>query len=189
MDIDMKINKRIHPQKFALWLGMASMIMLFGAFTSAYLVKQAAGNWLEYQMPNLFYISTLIIVASSITLHFSFKGYINGQESQYKGLLLLSFILGIAFLVMQYLGWNELYNIGVDLKANVAGSFFYLISGVHALHILGVIAALFVAIFHAFTLRFRYSDKRKHRFELVCQYWHFVDILWIYLFVFLLTSK
>jgi cytochrome c oxidase subunit 3 len=71
------INKRntIHPHKFALWAAMASITMMFGAFTSAYIVKQAAGNWLEFSMPVAFYISTLIILISSITLHTSFKAF------------------------------------------------------------------------------------------------------------------
>lgn len=187
MTIDNK--RRIHPQVFALWLGMASIIMLFGAFTSAYLVKQAAGNWLEFKFPAVFYINTAVIVASSIALHLSYRSYIKGKEGLYKGLLVLALILGIAFLVLQYVGWTTLFDSGVDMKRNVSGSFMYLITGVHALHILGGIAALIVATLLAFSQRFEFKEKRRHRFELVLHYWHFVDILWIYLFVFLLYSK
>lgn len=185
------INKRnnINPQKFALWVAMASMIMFFGAFTSAFIVKQAAGNWLEFPIPDYFYISSAVIVISSITLHLSYWGYKTQKESLYKGLLLTTFILGIAFIVLQYHGWQALYEMGIDFKANVSGSFFYLITGAHALHILGGISALFVACYHAFSLKFNYKEKRKNRFELVVHYWHFVDILWLYLFFFLLTTK
>ena len=80
------VNKRnkIHPHKFALWASMASITMMFGAFTSAYIVKQAAGNWLEFSMPVAFYISTLVIICSSITLQISFKGFKAGSESRYN---------------------------------------------------------------------------------------------------------
>jgi cytochrome c oxidase subunit 3 len=185
------INKRnrIHPQKFALWAAMASITMMFGAFTSAYIVKQAAGNWLEFSMPVYFYISTVIILMSSVTLYNSFQKFKKGNEQSYKVSLILSFVLGISFVVLQYWGWLELYKIGVDLKGNVSGSFFYLLSGIHVLHVLGGIAALSVALLNAYTLPFKVTSQRIHRFDLVVNYWHFVDILWIYLFFFLLLSK
>lgn len=185
------INKRnrIHPQKFALWAAMASITMMFGAFTSAYIVKQAAGNWLEFSLPNYFYVSAVIIILSSISLHMSFNAFKKGLASTYKKLLVCSLLLGIIFVILQYLGWSELYKMGVDLKGNVSGSFFYLISGVHALHVLGGIAALIVAVLHAFTLKFSVTALRIHRFDLVVNYWHFVDFLWIYLLIFLLISK
>ena len=185
------LNKRnkIHPQKFALWAAMASITMMFGAFTSAYIVKQAAGNWLEFSMPVAFYFSTVLLILSSLFLHRSFTGFKQVKERQYKVFLSLAFILGLSFVVLQYVGWLELYRMGVDLKGNVSGSFFYLLSGIHALHVLGGLAALSVAMLHAFTLPFRVTGKRIHRFDLVINYWHFMDILWIYLFFFLLLSK
>ncbi|MBP9197845.1 MAG: cytochrome c oxidase subunit 3, partial [Saprospiraceae bacterium] len=179
----------IHPHKFALWAAMASITMMFGAFTSAYIVKQAAGNWLEFAMPNEFYLSTLMILVSSITLHISFKAFKSGMESRYKLFLSITLLAGLGFVVLQYFGWTSLYKIGVDLKGNVSGSFFYLLSGIHALHVLGGIAALLVAVLHAYTLKFKVTDQRINRFDLVVNYWHFVDFLWIYLFIFLLISK
>ena len=188
MTLHQNNNTRINPKKFALWVAMASIVMMFGAFTSAYIVKHAAGNWLEFPIPKLFYVSTVLIIASSITLHISYHSYKRGNEGLYKGLLVATLILGLSFVTCQYLGWQELYGIGVDLKGNVSGSFFYLITGAHALHVLGGIAAVIVALIHAFSLRFRYTEKRKNRFELVVHYWHFVDILWIYLLFFLLNN-
>lgn len=182
-------RKGINPQKFALWVGMASIIMMFTGWTSAYIVKNAAGNWLEFGLPNMFYYSTAVLIASSVFLHLSFIGYKKQREVSYKGFLVAAFVLGISFVVMQYQGWNQLFTMGVDLKANVAGSFTYLITAAHAVHVLGGIAAIIVALIHAFTLRFRYTEKRKNRFELVLQYWHFVDVLWIYLLLFMLNTK
>lgn len=185
------VNKRntIHPHKFALWAAMASITMMFGAFTSAYIVKQAAGNWLEFSMPSAFYVSTLLIIISSVTLHTSFRAFKAGLETKYKLFLTITLLAGLGFVVLQYFGWTELYKIGVDLKGNVSGSFFYLLSGIHALHVLGGIAALIVAVLHSYTLKFKVSDMRVNRFDLVVNYWHFVDFLWIYLFIFLLISK
>ena len=182
-------RNRIHPHKFALYAAFASIIMMFGALTSAYIVKSAAGNWLEYTMPVYFYISTAVLVLSSICLHFSYKAFISENASMYRGLLLAAIVLGIAFVTLQYYGWAALFAVGVDLKASVSGSFLYLITGLHALHIMGGIAAITVAIIHAFTLPFVVTEKRKLRFQLVIQYWHFVDILWIYLLIFLLVCK
>ena len=189
-DLALQTNRRsrIHPQKFALWSSMASILMMFAALTSAYIVRKGAGNWLEYQLPNIFFYSTAVILLSSATLHGSYLNYKKGKEVLYKILLLVSFLLGIGFVVMQYMGWNDLYNIGIELNGNPSGSFFYLISGLHAAHVLGGIAILFVALVHAFGLKFKISAKRKHRFELSMQYWHFVDFLWVYLLIFLLIQ-
>ncbi|RLD19016.1 MAG: cytochrome oxidase subunit III [Bacteroidetes bacterium] len=182
-------RNRIHPQTFALWAAMASILMMFGAFTSAYLVRQAAGNWQEYQVPEIFYISTIVLLASSACVHYAFAAFKNGEKNKYQVTLTITLVLGIAFIVLQYYGWNALYNIGVPLDGNPSGSFFYVISGIHALHILGGITALVVAVFHAFSLPFEVTAKRKHRFSLVTQYWHFVDVLWLYLFVFILIAR
>ena len=178
-------RNKIHPQKFALLVSCASVVMLFAALTSAYVVRQAAGNWLEFPMPVLFLYSTLTLMASSFTLHFYYKGFLAGNVKSYKYLLLLTFVLGILFIYLQYKGWMALVALGVELGTNPSGSFLYVLSGLHAAHILGGLAAVFVAILHAFILPFEVSAKRKLRFEMTQIYWHFVDILWIYLIVFL----
>lgn len=182
------VSSRIHPQKFALWTAMASILMMFAALTSAYIVRKAQGNWVELSLPNIFYYSTIILLVSSITLHTSYRSFISGNEKLYKGLLVVSFVLGLSFVVMQYEGWMHLFNMGIDMKGNPSGAFVYVMTGVHALHVLGGIAAILVAMLHAFRLKYRVTPKRKVRFELVVHYWHFVDILWVYLFVFLLFS-
>ncbi len=182
-------RNKIHPHKFALWAAMGSILMMFAAFTSAYIVKQSAGNWLEFTIPNIFYFSTGVLIISGIFLHRSFLAFKSADEKTYKLSLIIAFVLGILFIVLQYQGWLALYSIGVDLKGNVSGSFFYLLSGVHLLHVLGGLAAMVVALIYAYTLKFSVTDKRIRRFDLVVNYWHFVDILWIYLFIFLLITK
>jgi len=182
-------RNRLHPHKFALYAAMASILMMFAAFTSAYLVRQAAGNWHEYRLPDIFFCSTGVILLSSIVLHLSYKAFLRQDRGKYCIGLAAAFVLGLIFVVLQYFGWTELYNIGVPLDGNPSGSFFYVISGVHAAHVLGGIAALLVALYHAVTLRFEVTEPRKTRFSLVVQYWHFVDILWVYLFLFILLAR
>jgi len=182
-------SSRINPKKFALWAAMGSIVMMFAALSSAYIVRQAAGNWLEFQLPGIFYLSTAIILISSITLHKSYSSFKNEQESPYKLYLIVTFVLGIGFIISQYYGWQRLYALGIDLKGNPSGSFVYVLSFIHVAHVLGGIACLLTALFHAFALKFRVTDKRKNRFELVVHYWHFVDLLWVYLLIFLLISR
>ena len=180
---------RINPQKFGLWISMASLLMMFMAFTSAYIVRYAAGNWLEFAIPEVFVASTVVIIISSILLQASYYFFTKGVASLYRLLLVLSFLLGLTFLVLQNQGWNQLFELGVDFKINPSASFFYLINWVHAAHIVAGITTLIVAMLHAFTLNFEVTDKRKHRFQLVLQFWHFLGFLWIYLYAFLLFFR
>lgn len=186
--ISTKAKRGIYPPLFALWAAMASIVMMFGSLTSAYIVRQAAGNWLEFPMPDIFMYSTVTILVSSVTLHVAYSAFRKGNKVLYRSLLPLSLVLGIAFVVLQYEGWKALYAMGVALDGNPGGSFFYLISGVHAAHVVGGIFALLTATLHAFTLNDNYTEKRRRRFQLVVHYWHFVDLLWVYLFVFLLIQ-
>jgi len=181
-------RSKIHPKKFALWVACASMMMLFAAFTSAYVVRQAAGNWLEFHLPSLFFYSTAVILLSSLTLHGSYYSFRQGNANLYRLLLIVSLLLGLGFVVMQYLGWNQLNAIGVPLDGNPAGSFVYVISGVHAAHVLGGIAAISLALIHAYVLPYKLTERRKLRFELTLTYWHFVDFLWVYLLGFFLLT-
>lgn len=177
-------RNKIHPKKFALIVACGSLMMMFAAFTSAYIVRQAAGNWLEFRLPNVFFVSTIILLASSLTLHGSYLSFKKGKEGAYRWLMVLSFVLGMGFVASQYMGWQALVDIGVELTTNPSGSFVYVISGVHVAHVLGGIGALLVALLHAFTLPYKVTPKRKLRFEMTLIYWHFVDLLWVYLLLF-----
>jgi len=177
-------RNKIHPRKFALLVACAGIMMMFAAFTSAYIVRQAAGNWLEFRLPDLFYLNTGVILLSSLSLHSSYLAFKRGNTRAYRLLLAATLVLGLAFLVLQYQGWQALAAIGVELTTNPSGSFVYVISGVHAAHILGGIAALMLALLHAFALPHRVTPARKLRFEMTVIYWHFVDFLWVYLLLF-----
>lgn len=177
-------RSKIPSKKFALYVGLASIMMMFAAFTSAYVVRKAAGNWLEFRLPDMFWYSTLVLLISSVVLHFSFQAFKKGNTTFYRGGLVLTFILGCLFVFMQLQGWYALEDIGVFLTGNPSGSFVYVISFVHALHILGGLAALLIALIHAFALKHKVTPARLLRFDLTLTYWHFVDLLWIYLLLF-----
>ena len=181
-------QSKINPQKVALWIAIASMVMVFGAFTSAYIVRRAAGNWLEFKLPDVFFVSTAVILLSSITLHLSYTGFKSGNEKRYKVMMIVTALLGLAFVVLQYKGWKALNEIGATFTVNPSSSFIYVISGLHAAHVLGGIAALGVALVHAFVLPYKPTLRRRQRFELVVQYWHFVDLLWVYLIIFFMLN-
>lgn len=186
--LEPKRVRGIYAPLFALWAAMGSIVMMFGSLTSAYIVRQAAGNWLEFRIPDIFYVSTGVILVSSVFLHAAYWAFRNGREMMYKAMLPIALGLGILFIVLQYQGWNALYAIGVALDGNPGGSFFYVISGIHAAHVIGGIFAMTVALMHAYSLPYKPTEKRRRRFQLVLHYWHFVDFLWLYLFLFLLIQ-
>ena len=160
------------------------MIMMFGSLTSAYVVRRAAGNWFEFKLPDLFFINTAVILLSSATIQRSYWAFKQGKEQQYKMFLIATFLLGLAFVILQYMGWEALNAIGATFTINPSSSFIYVISGLHAAHVLGGMLGLVVALTHAYYLPFKATVRRQQRFELVVQYWHFVDVLWLYLIFF-----
>lgn len=182
--------RRIHPKKFALWMAIVSMIMFFSAFTSAYIVRRAAGGWLSFPLPTEFFLSTAAILGSSIAFYVSKKAYLQGNSSLFKGLFYTGFVLGFAFVVLQYAGWQALHSMNIDITTNQSSSFLYLISGAHVLHVIGGIAALVLTMVGVIRGRFDVPmPKRTLKLELVYTYWHFVDILWVYLLVFFMIQQ
>ncbi|MEZ4987918.1 MAG: cytochrome c oxidase subunit 3 [Saprospiraceae bacterium] len=182
-------RNKIHPRKFALWVGCASIVMLFAALTSAYMVRQASGNWLEFPLPDIFFVNTGIIVLSSVALQGAYFSFKREREALYRWLLVVGLMLGLAFVVFQYQGWQQLNEMGVPLKLNPSGDFIYAISGLHLAHVLGGIAAIIIAVIIAFSRPLKVTQARKLRFEMTLTYWHFVGGLWIYLMVFWTLSR
>ena len=186
--MDVEIRRKSRSQKFALLLACASMSMLFVAFTSAWIVREAKGNWQEFPIPNVFYVSTIVILLSSLAIHMAKRFLVSGKEIQYKVSLLLSFAFGIGFVVCQFKGWDALKAIGIYIDGNPSGSFVYLISIAHLLHVVGGLGAILLANIHGFTLPFKATPARVLRLELTSIFWHFVDFLWIYLIGFMVVS-
>ncbi|MBX2846611.1 MAG: cytochrome c oxidase subunit 3 [Saprospiraceae bacterium] len=192
--------KKFFAQRFALWLGMISMFMAFAGFTSAYIVRRAQSDWLEFNLPITFYISTAVIVLSSITMIYANHAYKHDQYDRFRNLLTLTFILGLGFAVLQYFGWQAMKDMKVFMggeDANPAGSFVYIISGWHMLHLAGGLFLMAIALYRSF---FVFKDpatsivkniepNKGIRMDLLSTYWHFVDVLWIYLLIFFLINK
>lgn len=180
-------TRTYQSRKFALLLACASVIMLFAALTSAYIVRKAAGNWLEFRLPEMFAYSTIVLLSSSLSAALALRAFNRQEVTTLRILTASSLVLGLLFLFMQYLGWQDLMAIGVALDGNPSGSFIYVISGIHAAHVLGGLAAWFLALRIAFR-PFRFTERRKHQLEMVNIYWHFVDVLWVYLFIFFIVQ-
>ncbi len=173
----------MNPKKFILWLFIVSIIMLFAAMTSAYLVRRAEGNWLEYTVPAVFSYSSLVLVLSSLTMHWA---YTAAKKDNFKTLriaITVTFVLGVTFLYMQFQGWVQLVDQNVFFVGNPAGSFMYIFTGLHGFHLISGLLVLVFALVAAF--RFKIHAKNLNQIEIAASYWHFLDILWLYLFFFL----
>ncbi|MEP6713384.1 MAG: cytochrome c oxidase subunit 3, partial [Ferruginibacter sp.] len=181
--IDNRRNK-IHPHKFTLWVGIGSILMMFAGLTSAYIVKRNMANWVTFDLPVAFWYSTAVIIASSFTLWTALKAFKERAMTKYRGLMAATLFLGVLFLVLQVLGFMQLWQNGITLQANVSYSFLYVIVGLHAAHVIGGIIALIIMSLKAFSTKIRSYSMIP--VELISTYWHFVDILWLYLLVFLL---
>lgn len=181
-----KPTMAMHPHKFALWLFIVTIIMLFAAFTSAYIVRQSEGNWLQFDLPALFWTNSAILLLSSATMHWSVRMAKRDELQYLKIAVALTFLLGIAFLVGQFYAWKDLVSSQIFFTGNPAGSFIYVLTGMHGLHIISGLIFLQILLYSVFT--FKVHSKSMVRIEMCATYWHFLDILWIYLFAFLLLN-
>ena len=180
----------MNPKKFALWLFIVTIIMLFGAFTSAYIVRAAEGNWLEFDLPPIFWASTVVMLLSSGTMQWAYSCAKKDELGTLKIAITVTFILGMAFLVLQVMGWAALIDIGVFFggnQSNPAGSFVYVLSFLHAVHLFGGLIVLIFALVAVFN--YKIHAKAMLQLELSATYWHFLDVLWLYLFFFLLVNN
>jgi cytochrome c oxidase subunit 3 len=178
-------RKKIHPHKFLLWVGIGSIIMMFAGLTSAYIVKRSQANWLMLEIPSIFWISTVTILVSSITMHFALISFRKRNIPRYRQLLVVTSILGAAFLTMQVIGFMQFSKLGIRLVgagSNASYSFLLAIAGLHGLHVLGGVVALAVIVIKALNVRSRSYNSVP--VEVAATYWHFVDALWIYLILF-----
>jgi cytochrome c oxidase subunit III len=178
-------RNKIHPHKFTLWVGIGSIIMMFAGLTSAYIVKRSQANWTMLEIPGIFWVSTITILLSSLTMYLAVKAFRARNMNRYRFMLLLTAILGLAFLVMQVIGFMEYRSRDIRLVgagSNASYSFLLAIASLHAAHVLGGIIALVIIARKALSSRIRsYSSVPV---EVIATYWHFVGILWIYLILF-----
>ncbi len=177
----------MNPKKFGMWLFIGSVVMLFAALTSAYIVRQAEGNWLYFELPTIFTISSIVIFLSSITMHGAYLSAKKDNLEMVKVLITITTVLGLVFLILQFEGWKDLVDKQVYLVGNPSGSFIYIITGLHGLHLISAI--IFLLIVMISTYRYRVHSKNLAQMEMCVTYWHFLGGLWLYLFVFLLLYR
>jgi len=177
----------VNKWKFIIWLFIITIIMLFASQTSAYIVRRAEGNWTEFEIPLIFWYSSLVLIVSSIFMQLSLMAAKKDEFGKLKAFISISFLLGIIFLFMQYMGWQNLQTQGIYLKGNPSGSFYYIITGLHGFHL---ITGLIVMLFSFYSsLKMDIHSKNLVKLEVCTIYWHFLDLLWIYLFGFLLFFR
>ncbi len=168
-----------------LWVSMISMVMFFAGLTSAYVISMKRDDWVSFDLPQAFYISTILIVVSSITLFLSQKLLKNNNRQLSLILVVVTLLLGIGFVWQQYVGFNQLRSVGLFFtgpESTVSTSFIIGITFMHVLHLLAGVIVLLVVIYNHF--KYKYKSDNMLGFELGAIFWHFVDVLWIYLFFF-----
>ena len=180
-----------HHYRIGMWIAVASILMLFMALTSAYVFRAAVGGWQTLQTPRWLWVSTSIILISSFTFHRARRSVRRDDGAAYRKWLGVTAALGLAFIASQLLAWRELVAQGVYLATNPHSSFFYLLTALHGLHLAGGIVGLLILLARAnrkpregmteSTVKVR----RRAAAEAVGIYWHFMDGLWVYLFVLL----
>lgn len=184
-------EKNNRAKKMMLWFGIVSLIMSFAGWTSAFIVSSTRKDWLsDFVLPNPFFVSVGVIIVSSIALMLAKKALKDNNKQMTTVWLLTAFALGIYFIINQFAGFSEIIAQGYNFTgptSNVTMSYIFLIAFVHIVHVaVGLICLLVVVINH---LRNKYSSSNMLGFELAATFWHFVDILWVYLFFFLYYMK
>ena len=181
----------IHPAKFSLWLFIVSIILFFGGITSAYIVSKGIESdkdmWYAFDMPPILWYTTGVLLISSIMLQFGVWGAKKGDFSRARISLILTFILGVFFLIGQIFAWTILRDSGVVFGNANSSNYMYLLTGLHGVHIIA--GLIFVLVVLVNTFRGKYKQGNTIAIENCATFWHFLDLLWIYLFIFLLLNQ
>ncbi len=197
MTVNTNYNPNDHKaQRFTMRLALVTIAMSFGGLTSYYLVRQSSGNWMEFPIPSIFWVSTLILALSSMAIQMAHMANKKNNIGILKLGVTLTLVLGITFLALQWLGWQQLMDMGVFLSGgNASGSIFYVITGAHFVHVIGGLLFILLALIRTMylfdvnnvnnTFLDKVNDKLRIRTDLLVVYWHFMGILWLYLFIFL----
>ncbi|MGY8932683.1 MAG: cytochrome c oxidase subunit 3 [Flavobacteriales bacterium] len=173
-------------KKMMLWFGMISLTMSFLGITSGYIVSKERPDWLaDFPIPQAFYISLVVILLSSVTFYLAKKYVIAQQRKKGMVFLILTFLLGVTFIVFQFKGFSEIISSGyffTGSESSITTSFIYLVVLLHLTHIIAALISVLVVIYNHY--KQRYVEGSTVGIEIAATFWHFVDILWIYLFLF-----
>ncbi|WP_158975571.1 cytochrome c oxidase subunit 3 [Cellulophaga sp. L1A9] len=184
-------EKTGRAKKMMLWFGIVSLLMTFAGWTSAYIVSSTREDWLtDFQLPTIFIFSTCVLVLSSLTFILAKKAMRGNKSSLCTGFLMATFVLGITFIVLQFRGFSEIVAQGFYFtgeSSSVTTSYIYLIAMVHIFHVVAGLITLIVVIVNQ--LRGKYSPENLLGIELGATFWHFIDLLWVYLMLFFYFYK
>ena len=181
--MEQKVKERSFKQM--LWISMISMTMMFAGLTSAYVVSRAREDWVSFDLPSAFYISTVLILLSSLSFVLARKALLSSDKKKTSLFLAITLLLGLGFVFYQFNGFQQLIDAGLYTtgpESNVASSFLYVITGAHLLHIFAGILVLFRVLYR--NNKGSYTPESHLGFSLGAIFWHFVDGLWLYLFLF-----
>ncbi|HEY4617773.1 MAG TPA: cytochrome c oxidase subunit 3 [Flavobacterium sp.] len=177
--------------KLILLFAMVSMTMMFAGLTSAFVVSKSRVDWLkDFELPSAFYYSTLVIMGCSITFHLAKKAVQKDNKSATTTFLFATLALGILFVVLQFVGFGQIVKNGyyfTGTESSITTTFLYIVTVVHLIHLAGGLISLLIIIYNDF--KQKYNSTQTLGIELGAMYWHFLDFLWIYLFVFLYFFK
>ena len=174
----------LSTNQLGIWALLGTLSMLFAGFASAYLVRRAGADWQRVPLPGILWINTIVLLSSSVTLEVARSAERRGQAAALKGWLLITTLLGLAFLGGQLMGWRQLAARGVYLPTSPYSSFFYMLTAVHGAHLLGGILALGYALWRVW--RARWTPAQPERVNGCATYWHFVDGVWVFLYLLML---
>ena len=178
----------MHPKKFAMWLFLATVVMLFASLTSAYIVRRADGNWQIFDLPSMFFVSSIVIILSSIAMQLGYWSAKHNDSEKIKMWVTLTALLGLTFMVLQLMGWGQLIDNRIHFSGgNPSASFVYVLSGLHGAHLIS--AVIFLSIVWNSARQLKINSKNLAQIEMCTTYWHFLGGLWLYLFVFLLYFR
>ena len=191
MTFEEELDRKAKTYRLLLWFGMLSICMIFAGLTSAYVVSKSRPDWLkDFQLPTAFLISTIAMLVSSLTFYGALKTMKKGNRNQTTILLLSTLGLGIAFIFLQFKGFGQVIENGyffTGSESNVTTSFLYIAVLVHIAHLLGGIISLLIVIYNHY--KQKYNSAQTLGIELSAMYWHFMDFIWIYLFLFFYFFK
>ncbi|MBU3820928.1 heme-copper oxidase subunit III [Flavobacteriaceae bacterium XHP0103] len=180
-------EKNNRAKKMMLWFGIISLIMSFAGWTSAFVVSSSRPDWLkDFQLPNAFIYSTVVIIISSVTILLAKQALRKNNRQLTTIWLMATFVLGCVFIFNQFSGFQQIIDLGYNFTgptSNVTMSYIYLIAIVHILHVVVGLICLLVVIYNHF--KQKYNASKMLGFELASTFWHFIDLLWVYLFLFL----
>jgi cytochrome c oxidase subunit III len=175
------------PASTGIWVALAAITMSFLALTSALVVRKGGSmDWRHFSLPSILYVNTALLLASSVTLELARRrvaAYMGGLQTWVKNparWLYVTFGLGVLFVIGQLIAWRQLSAQGLYLATNPSSSFFYVLTAAHALHITGGMGGLVRVI-----AKLKHSVLRRSTLDATSRYWHFMDVLWVYLLVLL----